>query len=359
MNKKNIKISIIMVNYNGKEYFPECFQSLSLQTYDNYEIIVVDNCSTDGSVNALKRDYSYVNVIESSKNLGFGAGNNLGVAHSKGELIVFTNYDVVFDRFWLENLVSTAMLDSRIGLVSPKIMLYDDKDLVNTCGLAFQYTGHAFTRGCGRHSDDFSNREQLASVTGCAFLIKREVLDKVGTFDEEFQNFGRFFHSSLEDIDLGWRAQLAGYKIISEPSALMYHKYVQKPLTPIRYYYLECGRYYMLLKNYKAFTIVLLFPAFFLSELVSWVFVSLKGGEFIREKILSYKWLMSRLSYIKKMKKSIIHEVSDYEILREFQTKTEVRHFNSGFLFKISEFMLNGLYYILKVIPLGVLVLIK
>lgn len=355
MPHKSPKVSIIMVNYNGKTDLESCLESLKKQTYSDFEIIIVDNGSTDGSVEFLKTRFPYVKVIETGQNLGFGAGNNVGIRHSRGEHIVFTNYDVEFEPDWLSRMIEAASSDKEIGLVAPKILLYDHREVVNTCGLSFQYTGHAFSKGANMHSGTFSEREEIASVSGCAFLIKKEVLDQIGLFDEEFQNFGRFFHSSLEDIDLAWRAQLAGYKVLFEPAAVMYHKYIQKPLTPIRYYYLECGRYYILLKNYQGITLCLLFPALVLSEMVSWGFVILRGREFVREKILSCQWLKKRWPYIKMKRKRVMRLIDDYCVLRRFQTKTELRHFNKTAFFIAVESILNMFFAIFKQIPLKIL----
>lgn len=346
------KVSIVMVNFNGKADLSSCLESLKKQTYSDFEIVIVDNASTDGSVEFLKAKFPYVNLIETGKNLGFGAGNNVGIKHSRGKYIIFTNYDVEFDPDWLLRMITTASSDDKIGLVAPKILLYDSRNMINTCGLTFQYTGHAFSRGANKPSETFMEGEEIASVTGCAFLIKKEVLNKIGLFDEEFQNFGRFFHSSLEDIDLAWRAQLAGYKVIFEPSAVMYHKYIQKPLTPLRYYYLECGRYYILLKNYCKMTLILLFPALILSEIVSWGFVFLKGKRFVGEKISSYKWLVKRWPFIKEKREQMIRTFDDSIILKRFQTKTELRHVSRIPVFIIAEVVLNCLYSVFKQIPL-------
>jgi len=345
------KVSIIMVNYNGKSDMETCLESLKRQTCSDFEIIVVDNGSTDGSPGFLKQHYPYVKVIETGKNSGFGAGNNVGIHHSCGEYIVFTNYDVEFHSNWLLEMVRIAEDDDKTGLVAPKILLYNQRNTVNTCGLTFQYTGHAFARGGNMPSEIFSRSEEISSVTGCAFLIKREVLNRIGLFDEEFQNFGRFFYSSLEDIDLSWRSRLAGYKIVFAPNSVMYHKYIQKPLTPIRYYYLECGRYYILLKNYHINTLCLLIPALMLSEIVSWGFVILKGKNFIKEKILTYQWLIKRWTFITNKRKQIERIISDNSILINFETKTELRHLPRTKLAIAAENFLNGCYYFFKIIP--------
>jgi GT2 family glycosyltransferase len=318
-----------MVNFNGRDDLASCLPSLFAQSFKDYEIIVVDNSSTDDSVSMLKSKFPQAKVIESGKNWGFGAGNNIGARNSRSEYIVFTNYDVEFDQDWLRHMVETAQNNPSIGIVAPKIMLYYQRNLVNTCGLSFQYTGHAFSRGYLSPSNQFDSSEDIISATGCAFLIKRSLFEELGGFDEYYHQFSsRFFHSSLEDVDLSWRAQLLGYKVVFDPRAIMYHKHIQKPLTPLRFYYLECGRYYTLLKNYSGVTLLVLFPAIIFSELLGWAYISLKGRDFIKEKTTSYGWLILHWSEIMKARKEVqVRRVaSDREIMPRFQVETQVRH---------------------------------
>lgn len=354
-------VSIILVNYNGLKDLGPCIESLQQQTYSNYEVILVDNNSSDGSAEFVENNYPKVQVIKTGKNLGFGAGNNVGIIKSRGQQIVFTNYDVEFHPDWLLSMIKAAS-DEDIGLVAPKILLFDDREKVNTCGLTFQYTGHAFSRGANKLSQEFIVREEIASVTGCAFLIKREVLDAIGLFDEEFQKFGKFFYSSLEDIDLSWRAQLAGYKIIFEPAAIMYHKYIQKPLTPLRYFYLECGRYYTLLKAYRITTLTLLFPILLFSELLGWAFVTFKGPSFFLEKVKSYVWLIKNIPKVIQNRRIVQSKriTRDSVMLRRFESDTSLRHapFPSWFS-KLLEFIVNSVYRVYKAFALGVLRIIS
>jgi GT2 family glycosyltransferase len=322
------RVSIIFVNYNGKAHFDLFMKSLSAQAYQDFELIMVDNDSSDCSTEHIREKFPEVKVIEAKQNLGFGAGNNLGVKYSRGELIVFTNYDVEFDKDWLANMVATAIESEVVGLVAPKIMYFDKRDVVQTCGLTFQYTGHAFSRGLGEPSENYTQRESIGSVTGCAFLIKKNIIDEIGAFDEEFHKFGEFFFSSLEDVDLSWRSQLAGYQVIFEPTAVMYHKYEQKPLTPLRYYYLECGRYYSILKNYSSFSLFLLSPAFLLSEILGLGYVFLKGRDYVIAKFRTYLWFLRKAMTINCARKrtQALRSSSDFLILGRFAAKTEARH---------------------------------
>lgn len=345
---QNPLVSIVMVNFNGSSDLASCLPSLFEQSFKNYEIVLVDNNSTDDSVAMLKLKFPQVRIIETGKNWGFGAGNNIGARVSRGEYIVFTNYDVEFERDWLKCMVETAQADPSVGIVAPKILLYYQRNLINTCGLAFQYTGHAFSRGYLRAADQFDSPENIISATGCAFLIRRSLFEQLAGFDQYYHKFSsRFFHSSLEDVDLCWRAQLVGYTVTFEPKALMYHKHIQKPLTPLRYYYLECGRYYTLLKNYSAVSLVVLLPVLLFSELLGWAYILLKGRTFIKEKAASYIWLLMNLGKILLARRKVqaTRLVSDREIMPRFQIDTQVKHMALPRLLNIViEFFVNSIF---------------
>ncbi len=337
-----------MVNYNGRAYLEESLPTLLDQTFRDFEVIVVDHCSTDGSVEFLRAEFPWVRVLEPGANLGFGAGNNYGIRHARGDLIVVTNYDTIFHERWLERMVERADSAPDIGIVSPKILLHSQPEAVHTIGLAFQYTGHARSRGYLEPGSAFDRLEELGSATGCCFLVKQEVLDHVGVFDEEYHEFSDdFFHSSLEDVDLSWRARLAGYRIVLEPESEMLHKYDPKPLTPLRYYYLECGRYYTVAKNYRIATLALLMPAMLVSEILIWGYVVLKGPAFVGQKLRSYAWLVRNGATLRRGRRESqrVRSVGDARILPLFQRETEIRHIRMpAWLRRIVEVPVNGFF---------------
>jgi hypothetical protein len=178
-------------------------------------------------------------------------------------------------------------------------------------------------------------------------LVKREVLAKIGSFDENFHSFGDFCFSSLEDVDLSWRALLAGYKILFEPSSLLFHKYVHKPVGLVKYYCLECGRYYLLLKNYRLSTLVVLIPALMFSELMSWIFVTSKGKLFIKKKISIYSWFTRNLFRVIRQRASVhkIRLLDDFQIMAYFDSATRFNHlFRPSRLIKFAERAVNAFF---------------
>ena len=315
------RVNVIFVNYNGQEHLPLCMDSLFRQTYPNFDVTVVDNGSSDDSIEYLRIHFPQVRVLESPVNLGFGRANNLGAEATQGEYIAFTNYDVEFDSRWLEEMVQTAQADPSVGMVAPKILLFDERDKVNACGLSLQYAGYAFSRGCFQETEDFPRLEVIASVTGCSFLVSRRVLDQVGLFDPLFQQLGKqFYRASLEDVDLSWRVQLAGYRVLLQPAAKLYHKYVPKELSALRFEYLEGGRWLLLLKNYHWLTLLVLTPAILLAEFMSWGAALIKGRAHLLAKARTYGWLVTHLPVILARREKIQHQrrVSDRLLLARY-----------------------------------------
>jgi len=351
-------VSIIMVNYNGKHDLEQSLPSLYAQSYDAFEVIVVDNGSSDDSVPFLEAHYPSIRVIATGQNLGFGAGNNAGIAASKGELVVFTNYDVEFDSQWLQRMVDAAQADPSVGIVQPRIMLYGAVSPIETY-LVFHYIGHVFSKSIKWDEGHSRPSCDIEVATGCCFLIKKSVLNEIGVFDEYFHRFSkRFYYSSLEDNDLSWRTQLSGYKVLYEPSAFIHHKYEQKSLDPLRYHYLECGRLYTMLKNYDWMTLLIIFPAFVVSEILGWGYSLIKGLEFIKEKVRSLTWLVTSFGLIKRERRAVqtLRRVSDVTILTRFQSDTEIRHVNlSPFVRSAIEMPINTFFRGWKLITLFLL----
>jgi len=329
------KVNVIFVNYNGREHLPTCLDSLFRQTYPHFDVTVVDNSSSDGSVEYLQAHFPQVRIIESPVNLGFGRANNLGIEATDGEFVVFTNYDVEFDPYWLEEMVRAIQADREVGMVAPKILLFDERDRVNACGLALQYTGFAFSRGCFQESESFSQPEVIASGTGCSLLIPRRVLDQVGGFDPLFQQLGeQFYRSSLEDVDLSWRVQLAGYKVLFQPTAKLYHKYIPKELSPLRFQYLEGGRWLLLLKNYRWLTLLVLSPALLLAELMAWGAALIKGRDYLLAKARTYLWLIRNLRRVlaRHARVQQLRKVRDTLLMERFSANVRFSRFVPGWI---------------------------
>lgn len=210
-------VSVIIPNWNGLELMKICLPSLLKQSYENFEVIVVDNGSSDGSVNYLKVKFPQIKNVVLSKNFGFSKAVNEGIKASKGEFIFLLNNDTEVDKDCIRELVCAVEEHSEVGFVSAKILKFDRRGIIDNAGDYLDSVGHLLTRGLNEKDDkNFQVGEYIFLATGGGSLIKRQVFNKIGFFDESY-----FFY--MEDADLCFRAQLAGFKGWFEPEAKIYH----------------------------------------------------------------------------------------------------------------------------------------
>lgn len=265
-------VSVIIVNYNGSHLLKECLDSLRKQTYTDFETIVVDNASTDGSVDLVKNHYPEVHVLVNEINLGYGEGNNMGIMYSKGKYVVLLNNDTKVHSRWLEELIKVAEQDTTIGMCASKILNYDNPEIIDNTGLLMYPDGLA--RGRGRLEKDRGQYDTLEEVfipSGCAALYRKEMLEEIGLFDEDF-----FLY--LDDVDIGLRARLAGWKCIYVPEAIVYHRYsaTTEPYSLLKAYLVERNRIWIVIK-YFPLRMLLMSPLYTFLRYLFQVYGALAG----------------------------------------------------------------------------------
>ena len=210
--------SIVIPNWNGAHHLPDCLDSLRRQRYPRFEVILVDNGSTDGSLALLAQTYPEVRLIALGENWGFAPACNLGMRAARGEILVLLNNDTETDPGWLEALVAAFERWPGAGAVASKMLLFDRRDHLHTAGDFYRLDGTPGNRGVWQRDEgQFYEQEPVFSACGGSAAYRRAMLDQVGLLDESF-----FF--SCEDVDLGWRAQLAGWACVYAPGAIVYHK---------------------------------------------------------------------------------------------------------------------------------------
>jgi len=339
------RIAIIIVNYNGLDYLADCLNSLTSLDYpqNDYQIFFIDNASTDDSLAYVKKNFPDLKIITKDKNLGFAQGNNIGMqkAIEQGfDYVFLINQDTITDKDVLQKLVAKAESEENIAAVQPRLMLYPDKDKVNSIGNAIHYLGFGFSSGGYQLYDQSLQCKQITYASGAAVLIKTKVLEKIGLFDPDFF----MYH---EDLDLGWRMRMAGYKIILVPQTVVYHKY-QFSKSIKKYYFMERNRFICVLENYKWGTIVLITPACLIMEL-GLFFFALKSG-FAWEKLKVYAYFLKPSSWLKifrhRKEKNKYRKVKDKEIVRFFTGKIEFQEIDNFILKKLANPLFN-LYWLL------------
>jgi len=300
------KIVAVVVNWNGKQFLYDCFSTLSKQDYKNYEIVMVDNASTDDSVEYVKKTFPKVKIINSPSNRGFGAAVNLAINATKSDYIIFLNNDVSFKKNFLSELAKT-LEPNDVGGVSPKILLYDRPNIINYAGGIVNYLGYTWPK----YAKNKDRKLQIEETPfGGILMFKREILKKIGVFDELFF----LYH---EDSDLCWRIRLAGYKILFNPNAVMYHKYDFKRNNK-KMMFLEKNRLLLITKNYSTRTLIILFPIIIFSEVAS-IGYSLING-WVLDKLKSYIHMLQNLPEIIRKRKRIkdFRKIPDKEFTKPF-----------------------------------------
>ncbi len=221
-------LSVIIPNWNGAHLLPTCLDSLKRQTYTNFEIVVVDNASTDNSRELLARDYAStaggtspeVRVVLLDSNRGFAGGVNAGLRAARGEILVLLNNDTEAEATWLEELVRALQDSPRAAMVASKLRLFDARDKLHSAGDFYRVDGVPGNRGVwevdrGQYDAAASTPPVFGACAGAA-AYRRELFDHIGLFDEDLGSY-------CEDVDFNWRARLAGFECVYAPRAVVYH----------------------------------------------------------------------------------------------------------------------------------------
>lgn len=236
-------VSIIVLNYNSRQDTLDCLHSLEQLTYINVDVIVVDNGSTDGTVDAVRAAYPELTVIDTGRNLGFTGGNNVGIQHALAQgadYIMLLNNDTIVAPDMVDILIDTMEADPSIGVTGPMIYYYDAPDVIWSAGGRIDWQ-RGTTSMIGLNEEDKGQYGETPQpvdfVTGCAMLARRDVWEKTGLLDDKFFMY-------YEETEWCVRAQRAGFRIAFVPSAMMWHKISieARATSPRTYYYMTRNR---------------------------------------------------------------------------------------------------------------------
>ena len=240
------RVSIVIVNWNGRSLLEPCLQSLQAQTLQDFEIILVDNGSTDGSLEWLRERCDWIRLIANEQNLGFAAANNQAIQVSRAHYIATLNNDTRPEPDWLAELVD--VMDSRphVGACGSKMLFADRPSVINSAGISVDRAGIAWDRLGGQPDDPEETVVQTVfGVCAGAALYRRAMLDEIGLFDKDFFAY-------LEDVDLAWRARAAGWEAVYVPTARVYHHHsaTAGEGSPLKSRLLGRNKVWLLAKNY-------------------------------------------------------------------------------------------------------------
>lgn len=318
MHSDKTKVSVIIVNYNGLSYLETCLRSVLAQSLPDFEVIVVDNRSSDRSLEYMRRMFPDVLVVANEKNLGYTGGINSGMYHAKGSYLAPLNVDTEVEKNWLGAMVRFMDANADAGAVTPKSLLYRDRGKVGVMGLNIHITGLGFVRGLNRQDSDLPREPfQVAGVSGCSYLIRREIVERMGGLNED--NFLYY-----DDVDLSWVVNLMGYKIYCVPQSVVYHEYELK-MTSQKMFWLEHGRSSAIACYLKPFTLVALLPLLMFTEALIIGYCLIRGPRYVWAKLRSWLSVARNIGSILRRRKQIqrLRRISDFELIKRFKLNYE------------------------------------
>jgi len=315
------RVAVLVLGYNDIEYLNDLFSNILKQKYDNFSVTFIDNASSDGSADFVKKKFPVVEVVRNRTNLGFSAAFNREM-HKKFisqryDAVIVMNSDMTIDDpFLIKKMVETGFSSSIIALVQPKIYLFNSKKekLINTFGNEINYLGFSYIT----HFKEIDREEELedrdiVAASGACLLIKKDFYRKAGGFDEDYFAY-------MEDADLSWRAHLLGMRSVLCAKTSIWHKYdfERQDKRPWKMQALERNRYLTLIKNYSDRTLFLLIPPLLLMDLGVLIFSITQG--WFRGKVKSYFEVIALYKKMRFKKKTIQQNriVDDYSVMRLF-----------------------------------------
>ncbi|MBU1684506.1 glycosyltransferase family 2 protein [Patescibacteria group bacterium] len=371
------KTAIILINYKdyAEKYLPDCIESIRKQDCKNYKIFIVDNETSEKSFNYLNKIVPEAEIIRNRNNDGFAKGNNDAIKKAieqKFNYVILFNLDVIVEQWCVNELIKVAESDDKISAVQARIMLWSEKEKINSLGNITHFLGFGYcsnyqdslnssqkkcsfvsfprTRESSHNStkldsrvrgndnlEAFRNSRDICYFSGSAVLLKVNILKQIGLFDEEFWMYN-------EDQDLGWRIWLAGYKCVLAQDAVVYHKY-EFSRSIKKYYWMDRNRIIAIIKNYNILTLLLISPAFIIMEF-GLILFSLKTGWF-KEKVRVWKYFLTPakwkyLYYACKQSQSL-RKIKDKKIIKLFTGKIWYQEINDWKLKVINPVF--GLYW--------------
>ncbi len=262
-------VSVIIVNHNGIEFVDMCLRSVLNNGYPNFEVIFVDNASSDASLEYVKKTFGpdkRLKFVENPASLGPAVGRNNGIAIANGRYVAFLDNDTEVDKDWLLELVKVFDSDSTIGAAQSKLLRIEQRDFFDSTGDYLTPLGFLSERARGaKDTGQFDYVSDIFSAKSASSIIRKDVLDRIGAFDEDYYMY-------LEETDLCWRVWLSGYRVVFIPGSVVYHAYGTKKKAKVEYYPAYVVRYYgcrnyivTLIKNLGTFSLLKILPFHILS----------------------------------------------------------------------------------------------
>ena len=323
MNKIPL-VSIIILNFNAGKLLLNCIESLTKLAYQNIELIIVDNVSTDNSQNQCKEKFPQVKLIQNEKNSGYCGGNNVGIKNANGEFIIILNPDTIVESNLIDELLDAYNIHGE-GLYQPKILSLEDKSILQSTGNMIHVFGFGFARDKGNQdNNEIKETTKIGYAAGTCLFALKETFLKLKLFDE----FLFLYH---DDLDIGWRASQKEINSYIVPQTTIYHaeSYSLK-WSKKKFFWLERNRRYCLMTHYSPNTLKIIKKELWITELLIWAVYFSKG--YLTAKIKAELELRKNKKFIIKKQIEIENEkrISDVELIKTFPDRIEIPKFVSN-----------------------------
>lgn len=315
-------VSIIVTAYNEINNINHCLDSLLNQTYPNYELIVYDNNSNDGTPEFIQEKFPAIRLIRGECNLGFGGGNNYGAQKAKGEYLGFINADAVVEPNWLIPIIDYFLQDSSIGAIGAELVSSEDHTIVLSHGTNIHFSGIAYARDKGKKVIN-STPFETPGISGGAFVIPKQLFFDLGGFES-------IFFLYYEDTDLSLRIQAFGKRCFIVPQSKVYHQ-PNLLFNTNKIYYLERNRYLSLFSIINKKYLIFMLPALIITEGMSWGYCILRGSAAILAKQKAWSYIIKNWNWITDRRK-LMNNYSEINFLDIFTPRMEIDYVGNGYL---------------------------
>ena len=268
-----MEVSVVIPNFNGIAFLDSVLASLEGQTLSNFEVILVDNGSTDGSCSFVTANYPWVHLIELSENFGFCGAVNAGIRAAKAPYVLLLNNDTEVKEDFVEEMLAAIRRHKNAFSCGARMVQYHDRDRLDDVGNYYCALGWSFARGRGKDIHAYETEDKIFSACAGAAIYRKKIIEKIGYFDEEHFAY-------LEDTDIGYRARIYGYENWYAPKAIVYH--VGSGTSGSRYNqfktrYSSRNNIYLIYKNMPLLQIILNLPFLAAGFLIKFLFFAIKG----------------------------------------------------------------------------------
>jgi len=316
---ENPLISIVIINYNGKDYLLDCIDSIFKTTNCNYEVLLIDNNSSDNSSEICKEKYPEIRLFKNKINLAMAARNK-GIDEAKGDFMVFLDADTVVEPNWLEIFLDSYKKHGR-GLYQGKLLQKKDHSIIDSGGNMTNIFGTGFARGKGqRNNNQFEKFQKISFPVGACTFSSTQTFKEIGYVDES-----DLFFLMLDDLDYGWRGWMLGIPSYYEPQCIIYH--LSSPIlqwSSKKFFFMERNRWICLFTLYSKKTLFKILPFLILYDFGIFLFLSSKRMGFA--KVKAFFSLLKMLPKIQKRRTLMQskRKLTDHEIIQNFANTIDI-----------------------------------